>query len=62
MFLIITHIIHIYLHLIYNMPQIQFSTTGFPAHQVMPITDDTNIWKDQIIYMQILIIPMSKKL
>ena len=62
MFIIITHITHIYLHPIYNMPQIQLSTSGFPAHQEMPITDDTNRCKDQIIYMQILMIPMSKKL
>ena len=61
MFLVITHITHIYnLHPIYNMPQIQLSTTGSSAHQVMPITDDTNSCKDWIIYMQILMIPMSK--
>ena len=53
MFLIITHIIHIYLHLIYNMPQFPLSTTDFPAHQVMQITNDTNRCKDWIIYIHI---------
>ena len=60
MFLVITHITHIYLHPIYNMPPIQLSTPGFFAHQVMPITDEWNRCKDEIIYMQILMIPMSK--
>ena len=60
MFLIITHI---YLHPIYNEPLIQLSTAGSPSpsHQVMQITNDTNRWKDYIIYMQILKIPVSKK-
>ena len=46
MFLIITHITDIYLHLIYKKPLIQLSTTGSPAHQVMQITDDTNTCKE----------------
>ena len=62
MFLIITHITHAYLHPIYKMPQIQLSTKGSPPRQVMPITDYTNRCKDQIMYMQILMIPMSEKL
>ena len=44
------------------MLQIQLSTTGSPAHQVMPITDDTKRCKNEMMYLQILMIPMSKKL
>ena len=39
-------------------PLNQLSTVGSPAHQVMQVTDDTDRCKD---YMQILVIPMSKK-
>ena len=42
MFLIISHITHTYLHPFYRMPDIQLSTAGPPAHQVIQITDDTN--------------------
>ena len=61
MFLIITHIAHTYLHTIYKMPQIQLSTTSSPAHQAMPITDNTNRCKDKIMNMQRLMIRWEKK-
>ena len=43
MFLIITHI---YLHPIYKKPQIQLSTAGSAAQQVLQITDDTKRCND----------------
>ena len=64
MFLIITHIIQIYLHHIYKTPQIQLSTAT-PPPPPRSQSDANHRWCKQmqfrIIYMQILMIPMSKK-